>query len=264
MERRWLALVAILLALGRGAVREWEKTAERELQSVIGGKVNLRIQPDENGLLQGRLKRLVVDARDFTLNGFPFTLEPERPQSGRIRNFVLKMQSARLRGLRAETAYAEIPDVYYDRQLALSKRIFRLSATGIGNAVFVINENDLAEYIVRKYAPYIRQATVEITPEQTTVQGQVVFLGNTVRFRAVGKLAPREGVFLDLAEAQLEIEGGELPAQSVEILRQWLNPIIDLNRDLGIYDGLKVDMVLSEDGRMRALGKIWIPKPREQ
>ncbi|MFQ3611154.1 MAG: LmeA family phospholipid-binding protein [Fimbriimonadales bacterium] len=264
MERRWLAVIAILLTLGRGAVREWEKTAERELQSVIGGKVDLRIQPDEDGLFQGRLKRLVVDAREFALNGFPFTLEPERPRTGHIQKFILQMRSARLRGLRAESAYAEIPDVYYDRQLALSKRIFRLSATGIGNAVIVVNEDDLADYIVRKYAPYLREISVAITPEQTTVQGQAVFFGNRVQFRAVGKLAPREGVYLDLAEAQLEIEGGELPPQSVEILRQWLNPIIDLDRDLGIYDGLRVDAVLSEVGRMRVLGKIWIPQPRGQ
>ncbi len=262
MERRWLAIIAIVLTLGRGAVREWEKTAERELQSVIGGTVTLRIQPDEKGILQGRLKRLVVDAKEFTLNGFPFTLEPNRPRSGHIRNFILRMESASFRGLRAETAYAEIPDVYYDRDLALSKRIFRLCGTGIGNAVIVVNEQDLANYIVRKYAPYLREVTVDITPEQTTVQGQAVFFGSVVRFYAVGRLAPREGVYLDLAEASLEIEGGELPPQSMELLRQWLNPIIDLNRDLGIYDGLEIDTVLSEEGRMRALGKVWIPMPR--
>lgn len=63
----------------------------------------------------GACGAFTVQARDFTLDGLPFTLEPERPQSGHIKQFVLQMENARLRGLRAEYAYAVIPDLYYDK-----------------------------------------------------------------------------------------------------------------------------------------------------
>ena len=262
MRREWLALFAIVLTLGRGAIREVEKSAAREIRQRIGGECRVKLEPDGvDGLAQGRLKTLTVDARDFTLNGLPFTLEPERPRSGRIKQFIMHMTNANLRGLRAERAVAIIPEVYYDKSLAIRKRIFRLSATGVGACEIVVNETDLAAYIVRKYAPYIREVTVQITPEQTVVQGVAALFVGEVRFRAVGKLAPREGRYLDLAEVEIQIEGANLPPESASVLRQFLNPIIDIDRDLGLYDGLAVEEVRSEPGKMRALGKVWIPQP---
>lgn len=264
MKREWLAVFAILLTLGRGALREIEKTAAREIQQRIGGgEFQVRVEPDGvDGLAQGRLKTLTVRARNFTMNGLPFTLEPDRPKSGLIRQFVLRMENASLRGLRAESATAVIPNIYYDKGLAISRRIFRLSATGVGACEIVVNETDLAAYIVRKYAPYIREVTVQITPEQTVVQGVAALFVGEVRFRAVGKLAPREGRYLDLAEVEIQIEGANLPPESASVLRQFLNPIIDIDRDLGLYDGLAVEEVRSEPGKMRALGKVWIPQPQ--
>jgi hypothetical protein len=32
---------------------------------------------------------------------------------------------------------------------------------------------------------------------------------------------------------------------------------------LGLYDGLAIDTVISELGKMRALGRVWIPNKRE-
>ncbi len=263
MRREWLAIFAIVLTLGRGALREVEKTAAREIrQRLGGGEIQVKIEPDGvDGLMHGRLKRLTVRARNFTLNGLPFTLEPGRPQSGRIQQFVLLIENASLRGLRAERATAVIPNIGYDKGLAVAKRIFRLSATGVGACEIVVNETDLAAYIRRKYAPSVREVAVQITPEQTTVQGVVTLLGSEVRFRAVGKLAPRDGRYLDLAEMEIAIEGANLPPESANLLRQFLNPIIDIDRDLGLYDGMAVERVQSESGRMHALGKVWIPRP---
>ena len=264
MRREWLALFAIVLTLGRGAMREIEKSAAREIRQRIGGECRVQLEPDGvDGLMQGRLKTLTVRARDFTLDGLPFTLEPERPRSGRIKQFVMHMSNANLRGLRAERALAIIPEVYYDKSLALSKRIFRLSATGVGACEIVVNERDLAAYIARKFAPYMREVDVQITPEQITVQGTAVLFVGEVRFRAVGKLVPREGRYLDLAEVSIETEGANLPAESANLLRQFLNPIIDIERDLGLHDGLSVETIISELGKMRALGKVWIPNKRK-
>ncbi len=263
MKREWLAVFAILLTLGKSAIREVEKTAAREIrQRVGGGTIQVKIEPDGvDGLLQGRLKRLTVNASHFTLDGLPFTLEEHRPQTGRIERFIMRLHDVSLRGLRAHTVYAEIPDVRYDRRLAIRKRIFRLSGTGVGHAEIVVLQDDLAAYLRRKYAPYIREVRVEITPAETRVSGVALFLGNEVRFRAVGQLTPREGRFLDLAEARIEIEGTELAPAAVQSLRQWLNPLIDAERDLGIPDGLYVEQVISEQGQMRAQGKASIPRP---
>ncbi|GBC91921.1 hypothetical protein HRbin15_00381 [bacterium HR15] len=262
MKREWLAVLAILLTLGKSAIREVEKSATREIrQRVGGGDIRVRIEPDGiDGLIDGRLKRLVVEASHFTLDGLPFTLETHRPKTGWIKQFVMRLQDVTLRGLRAERVDAEIPDVRYDRKLAMRKRIFRLSDTGVGRAEMVVRQEDLAVYIRRKYAPYVREVQVEITPTETHVRGTVVFLGSEVHFQAVGQLTPREGRFLELAEARIEMEGTELPPAAVERMRQWLNPLIDADRDLGISDGLYVEQVISERGQMRARGYAWIPR----
>lgn len=264
MKREWLAVLAILLTLGRGAIREVEKTAAREIrQRVGGGDIRVRIEPDGvDGLIQGRLKRLTVDASHFTLDGLPFTLEEHRPKTGWIKLFIMRLHDVSLRGLRAEQVYAEIPDVRYDRRLAMRKRIFRLSNTGVGYAEIVVLQGDLAAYIRRKYAPYLREVRVEITPTETRVYGVALFLGSEVCFRATGQLVPREGRFLDLADARIEIEGAELSPAAVEMMRQWLNPLIDADRDLGISDGLYVEQVISERGQMRARGKASIPRAK--
>jgi len=266
MRREWLAAIAILLTLGRGAIREVEKTAAREIrQWVGGGDIRVSIEPDGvDGLMQGRLKRLIVDASHFTLDGLPFTLEPHRPRTGWIKRFIIRLHDVSLRGLRAEWVYAEIPDVRYDRKLALRKRIFRLSDTGVGRAEIVVQQDDLAVYIRRKYAPYVREVQVTISPTETRVRGSALFLGSEVRFEAIGQLTPREGRFLDLADARIEIEGAELPSTAVEIMRQWLNPLIDADRDLGISDGLYVEEVVSESGQMRARGRAYIPRSKPE
>jgi hypothetical protein len=262
VKREWLAVLAILLTVGKGAIREVEKSAAREIrQRVGGGDIRVHIEPDGvDGLLKGRLKRLTVEASHFALEGLPFTLEEYRPKTGWIKQFVMRLHDVSLRGLRAEQVYAEIPDVRYDRRLAMRQRIFRLSDTGVGHAEIVVLQHDLAAYIRRKYAPYVRQVQVEITPTETRVSGSVFFLGSELRFHATGQLVPREGRYLDLATAHIEIEGSELPPAAVETLRQWLNPLIDADRDLGLHDGLYVETVISELGQMRARGKAHIPR----
>jgi hypothetical protein len=266
VKREWLAVLAILLTLGKSAIREVEKSAAREIrQRVGGGDIRVHIEPDGvDGLLKGRLKRITVEASHFTLDGLPFTLEAHRPQTGWIKQFVMRLHDVSLRGLRAERVYAEIPDVRYDRRLAMRRRIFRLSDTGVGHAEIVVLQHDLAAYIRRKYAPYVREVQVEITPTETRVYGSALFLGSELRFRAIGQLTPREGRYLDLASARIELEGTELPPAAVETLRQWLNPLIDADRDLGLYDGLYVETVMSESGQMRALGKAAIPRSPHQ
>ncbi len=59
MRREWLALFAIVLTLGRGAIREVEKSAAREIRQRIGdGAFTVKLEPDGvDGLAQGRLKR---------------------------------------------------------------------------------------------------------------------------------------------------------------------------------------------------------------
>jgi hypothetical protein len=62
VRREWLALFAIVLTLGRGAIREVEKSAAREIRQRIGdGAFTVKLEPDGvDGLAQGRLKTLTV------------------------------------------------------------------------------------------------------------------------------------------------------------------------------------------------------------
>jgi hypothetical protein len=83
VKREWLAVLAILLTLGKSAIREVEKSAAREIrQRVGGGDIRVHIEPDGvDGLLKGRLKRLTVEASHFTLDGLPLHTGGASPQN---------------------------------------------------------------------------------------------------------------------------------------------------------------------------------------
>lgn len=261
MKREWLAALFILLTLGRSALKEVERTAAQEVrQRLGGGEVHVQIRPDgARGLTEGRLKRVVVQASHFAIQELPFSVEPLYARSGLIEEFVLDLRDAQLSGLRAERIYASIPNVRYDRHIAMSKRVFRLSETGVGRSEIVITEESLADYIEFKYRPYVKEVTVRITPEKTVVTGRALILVGEAAFRAEGQLVPRDGIYLDLADADIQLDGETVVPETARALEQWLNPVIDAVKDLRVADALRVETLRLEPGRMIAIGTARVP-----
>lgn len=262
MKREWLLALIALLSAGSIFLHQIEKSAAREIrQRIGGGEVQVVIIPDGvRGLTEGRAKKVIVHASHFAVNGLPFVLEEQYPKTGTMGEFILDLYDVQLAGLRAERVYARIPDVKFDRRTALNKKVFRLSATGVGESEIVVSERSLAEYIEQKYQPFLKQIEVRITPEKTYVSGLALVVIGEFRFRAEGQLVPRDGIYLDLTNTQIVFEGQDVPPESVRTLEQWLNPIIDAVKDLKVSDGIRVHTLKTDWGKMTAYGTAKVPR----
>jgi hypothetical protein len=262
MKREWLLALVALLSIGSILLNEIEKSAAREIkQRIGGGEVRVVIIPDGvRGLTEGRAQKVIVYASHFSVDGLPFVLEGQYPKTGTMIEFILDMQDVKMTGLRAERVYARIPNVKFDRRTALTKKVFRLSATGEGESEIVVTERSLAEYIEFKYKPFLKQVQVQITPDKTYVSGRALVVIGEFQFRAEGRLVVRDGIYLDLVDTKITFEGQEVPPESVRTLEQWLNPIIDAVKDLKVADGIRVHTLTTDWGKMTARGTAKVPR----
>jgi len=262
VKREWLLALAALLAAGTLFLHQIEKSAAREIrQRIGGGDVRVVIIPDGvRGLTEGRAKKVIVHASRFSVDGLPFVLEEQYPKTGTMNEFILDLHEVQLAGLRAERVYARIPNVQFDRRTALNKKVFRLSATGVGESEIVVTEQSLAAYIERKYKPFLKEIQVRITPDKTYVSGLALVVIGEFRFRAEGQLVPRDGIYLDLTDTKITFEGQDVPPETVRTLEQWMNPIIDAVKDLKVSDGLRVHRLTTDWGRMTAYGTAQVPR----
>lgn len=263
------ALFGIGLGIGSAEIDKFERAAAAEISAKLTGEnriVNVDAVPDGLAVAWGALDRATITATDFSLTELPFFTEPERSQSGRIHLLQLRMTDFDLRGLHIDELSADIPDCRYDFGLAKSQQIFRLSRSGIGTGSVKILEQDLADYIVKKYAE-IKSAKVKVYNDVVWVEGYGEFLIIKTDFAIIAKLKAVEGTQLELTNAKIYFDWVRADEASANLLLRILNPVVDLDKDLGLYDAISVDKIRLRDGFVLASGPTKIPtrpsKPRD-
>ncbi|MCW5939566.1 MAG: hypothetical protein KF884_01440 [Fimbriimonadaceae bacterium] len=260
-------LVALIgLGIGFGlAAREQdivERALARDVHSKLSGdsrRVEVETQPDGLGAAFGLLRSATIRASEFTVEALPLFVEPERSKKGRIGKLILELQDFRLRGLMVKSLRSEIPGCRFDFAAALSRESFRLSRSGVGTGVVKVAEADLAEFIVRKF-PEIKRATVKIDKGFAWVEGYGEFLVVSTEFAVIARLRPIDGTKLELAEAKVYLDWRRAEPAAAQVLLDTLNPVVDLNADLGLFDALKIEGVKLDKGVIEAWGKTKIPE----
>lgn len=257
-------LAAGLLFFGIGAgftsgqVARFERAAAMEIGSRLQGErkqVKVEAQPD---LAWGSLHKASISARDFSLDGLPLYTEPWRSQKGRLGSLELALADFRLRGLRIQKLEASIPGCRFDLSLALNKREFRLSRSGVGTGTVTVAEADLAEWINAKYAE-IKRCTVKVDRDVVWVEGYGEFLIVKTNFTVIAKLKAVDGTKLTLHDAKIYFDWVRADPLAAQTLLKTLNPVVDLDKDLGLADAIKVTDIRLRDGVVRASGLTKIP-----
>ena len=246
--------------------KKFESAAAREIAGKLDGdekwvSVNVRA----NGLAGawGDLSLAQIKASDFSIRGLPLFTEPERSKAGKVGKLQLRLTDFQLRGLRVEELSADIPNCRYDFGLAKSKRQIRLSESGVGTGVVRILERDLADYIVRKYSE-IKRCTVKVEKGFVWVEGYGEFLVVNSDFTVIAKIGVVDGTKLMLSQPKIYFNWVRSDAFTADALLKSLNPIVDLKKDLGLYDAVTVEKVSLENGVLEATGATKIPiKPAE-
>ena len=63
-----------------------------------------------------------------------------------------------------------------------------------------------------------------------------------------------------LAEAKVYLDWRRAEPAAAQVLLDTLNPVVDLNADLGLFDALKIEGVKLDKGVIEAWGKTKIPE----
>ncbi len=208
--------------------------------------------------LGGHFKRVTIEAADFSTVGLPLFTEPQLPKSGKIDDLRIVLHNFNLRNLHIRELSSDIPDCRYDFGLAVHKNRIRLSESGVGTGSVVIEEGDLQRFILTKY-PSIKTVHVRIADGKVHVWGYGEFIVIRTNFDVVASIVAPGGDKLALADAAIMFDGNPADEGSRAALLQVLNPVVDLDRDLALYDAISVSKIEMEKGELIAYGSTKIP-----
>lgn len=254
---------ALLLGLGLYGDREvarFERLAAEEISSQLTGDQRVvKVDADAYASASGHLASATIEARDFSLTQLPFFTEPLRSKAGRLDMLRLRLRDFTMRGLKIAELTADIPDCRYDFGLARSKQVFRISKSGEGIGSVRVNEEDLAKYIVDKYAE-IKSATVRIYNDVVWVEGYGEFLIVNTNFAVIAKIAPVDGTKLMLTDAKIYFDWVRADPPAAKVILDLLNPVVELHDGLGLFDAIHVTDVRLRGGFVLASGRTRVPE----
>ncbi len=249
-----------LFGFGELGVHGFEHDAAHHVKAKLSGDhatISVRTGLDL-GLLQGDIREVVIRGSQFSTPGLPLFTEPERPKDGKLRLLRMDLKDFYLRGLHMDRLEASIPDCRFDLGLALRKREIRLSTSGSGTGAVTIRDRDLEAFVLTKFHD-IKKASIKISQGRIHVSGHGQFLIFDTDFTVDAKLVILDGTKLALDDATILFDGQPTDELSRKALLQTLNPVVDLNVDLQLYDAIHVWKVDLGEGFLRASGSTVIP-----
>ena len=264
-----LVAAAIVLVGGFWAgaeERRFERLAAGEIAGklqYVRGPVTVNVRPNGLAGAWGDLLSATISASDFTLDTLPLFTEPERSRAGHLGLLRLRLTDFSLRKLRVAELQADIPSCRYDLGLATRQGQMRLSRSGVGRGLVRVRESDLADYLVAKFHE-IKRCTVRVDRGVVWVEGYGEFIVFKSDFQVIARLVAVDGDKLALADAKVYFDWRRADKAAAEAILKTLNPVVDLNKDLGLYGAIAVDRVTLENGLLTAEGATKIPvRPTE-
>lgn len=254
--------------VGTSTVRDFERAAANDIRAKLRGpQMEVSVKTKLNGVIGGALgdmKRVTIRAEHFATDGLPLFTEPDRSQKGLVRDLRLELVDFELAGLRVERLSASIPNCRFDYALALSKRQIRLSKSGVGVGTVVLRDKDLEAFILRKFKE-IKRVTVRIEDGRAVVEGYGEFLVISTNFSVTAKLTSPDGRTLELTDPTILFDGRPADKAASRVILDTLNPVVDLPKDLGLYDAVQVKGVRLKPGFLEAWGDTKIPvRPQDK
>ncbi len=245
---------------GSGALRNFERLAADDIGTRLEGDAKfVRVRVGINGILDGSLTRATIEASRFSVKGLPLFTEPNRSRAGKIKKLEIRLTDFELRNLHVETLTADVFDCRYDFGLALREKKVRLSESGVGPGYVRVTAKSLEHFLLRKYKE-IKRISVELENDKVYVKGFGDFLLASAEFEVSAGLEIRNGSQLWLRDSWVFLNGRPVRDGSDRALLQVLNPVLDINEDLQLFDAIKMERIRSKNGVLEIWGTATIPQ----
>ena len=256
---------ALLIGLGGTIVsREietLEHAAETQLAARLAGQqkvVQVNARPAGFGVIWGEVSELDISAHSFEVDQIPFFAEPTYSQAGKIKKLTMNLREFNLAGLEVASLNATIPDCRYDFAAARDHKLFRLTRSGAGTGSVSVTQDALADYLVSRYKE-IERATVKIEKDHAWVEGYVNLGFFKSEFAVVSKLAARNGSEIVFDNPKIYFDWIRTDEIGTRAITSFLDPIIDLNDDLGLFGAMDIQTLTLESGLLTASGTVSVP-----
>lgn len=249
--------LALFSAFASERVRQ---AAKHDLQAAVpGSRLYVRIEPRGIfGMATGQAWRARVSGGHFATDHLPFHLEPGGGILATVRHLELDLHDVTLRDLHVETLRADIPFVKADGPRALFGGHLTLRGAQDGVGAAVLSAEGIRSFLAKR-RPQFQEVRIELTPGEAIVSARAPFLGAMIQLEARGGVEIVDGRFLNAAPNVVMMNGKPLEREAGAALIRSLNPIIDVDRDLGLGDWLYVTGAEIGDGILTVRGRVTIP-----
>jgi hypothetical protein len=259
-----LAGLGLLFGLGHNEVRRFERLATEDIRSriVCGPETKVSVRSKLANPITGPfgdVASVTIEAERFSTDSLPLYTEPWRSQKGKLGMLRLRLKEFDLAGLRVQELRADIPHCRFDYALAIGKRQIRLSKSGRGTGYVAIREQDLSTFALRKYRE-IKRIDIRIQKDKVMVDGFGEFLIAKTPFQVIAELEPVDGVRLVLAKPRIYFDWVRTDELASDVLLKALNPVVDLEKDLGLLDAMSITGLKLRNGLLEAWGDTKIPE----
>ncbi|MCS6775138.1 MAG: hypothetical protein RMJ43_13100 [Chloroherpetonaceae bacterium] len=268
----WLKGLAIglfgLIVFHDGLMKFGGHAIARRVRQNVGssaGQIRAQIYPRGLfGLFAQDIHTLRVQASGIDVKRLPFTLSTLHGRQGKIRFLEVRFSDVTWVHLPVRRLEAVIPSAGYDADQAFRHQRLVLSRADPGFATVRVDTDGLEAFLARKYRTLLSDVKVYLPRERLRLEGTIVLLGSRSHLLAEGRLAHREGRYVDVVDATLWVNRAPVSEGTAQALLRRFNPILDLKADLGIHRIFTINTLEIEDGLLVMRGPFVIAGSEEQ
>lgn len=258
-----LAFLTIHGSLEQRARRGAELQVSESFQHT--GTVRSEIQPRGLfGLEASDFWSVDVYGMDLRSDKLPFYVYPRPGWKGSIRHLRLHLKRFTLNGLPIRSFEADIPSATFDISHALSHSRLVLRGTGEGTSAVKVDADGLKAFIRKKFSDKLLDVSVAFPNHRTRIEGKITIFSGATPFAATGTLIPRAGRFLDLADAEMLLNGIRMTPSGVKYILTLINPVLDTDADLGLVGYFVMERVEIGEDEIIITGRASIPIAAEK
>ncbi len=225
------------------------------------GNVQVTLKPRGIfGLFGNDISSIDVYGKRLQADDLPFGLHVKHSWQGSIQHLRLHYQDFRLRSLHVDRFDADIPNVKYDVNEALSREKLLLRGAGIGPASVGLKTDSLTVFINHKFPNLFSDLIITLQPGHVTLSGKTSIIGIRAPFQVDGHLIQRDSRYIDLIAENISINGIHVMPKTAQSLIDKINPVLDINTDLGLNGIFAINDVAIDSEFITIRGSITFPK----
>lgn len=236
------------------------RAAEIDLRRTLrGGEVHASVRPDGVfGLLAGQSSSARIRASGFHSDRLPFIIQHGAGLRAHVRRLDLEFQDFTLRDAPVKRFFASLPKVSIDIGSAFIRERIVIRTAGEGTAVATVDSEGMQRFIQKKY-PDFMNVQVTLTPGFVSVAADMPILGAVSRVEMRGRLTHREGRLLEISEPVMLLNGRETAPAFAQARVNAINPVLDIECDLGLAGFLYITEVEVGEGIVTIRGRATVP-----